>query len=50
MCERLKNFIYAYDDSSLYKKAFELLKLQGNRIAIAESITGGNIVANLIKK
>ncbi|MDD4211195.1 MAG: nicotinamide-nucleotide amidohydrolase family protein [Clostridia bacterium] len=49
MCERLKNFIYAYDDSSLYKKAFELLKLQGNRIAIAESITGGNIVANLIK-
>ena len=47
--ERLKNFLYASEDVSLYETAYSLLKSTNTTLAIAESITGGNIVANLIK-
>jgi nicotinamide-nucleotide amidase len=47
--ERLKNFIYATGDVSLYETAFNLLKSTNTTLAIAESVTGGNIIANLIK-
>jgi nicotinamide-nucleotide amidase len=46
---RLNNFIYAEYDESLFEVAFSLLKQNNMTIAVAESITGGNIVSNLIK-
>ncbi|MGD9900944.1 MAG: nicotinamide-nucleotide amidohydrolase family protein [Spirochaetales bacterium] len=47
--ERLKNFIYATSNLNIYEVAFNLLKINGIKLAVAESITGGNIVSNLIK-
>jgi len=47
--ERLKSFIYATSDKTIYECAYELIKEHNVRIATAESITGGNIVSSLIK-
>lgn len=48
--EEFSNFIYAESNISLEQTAFELLKLHNLKIAIAESVTGGEIVSSLIKK
>lgn len=47
--ERLKGFIYTAEDKSLYEVAYEKLKEYNIQLAVAESITGGSIVSNLIK-
>ena len=47
--ERLKSFIYTFEDKTLFEVAYEQLKLHSITLAIAESITGGNITSNLIK-
>ncbi len=46
--ERLNKYIYANEDVSIYKSALDLLKLQNKKIAIAECITGGNVMAGLL--
>lgn len=48
--EKFNRFIYAESNISLEETAFELLKLNNLKIAIAESITGGELVSSLIKK
>lgn len=47
--EKLNKYIYADSDISLVGQVYELLKLSKKRIAIAESVTGGNIVSTLVK-
>lgn len=47
---KLAKFIYATEDMSLYATVFNLLKLSKKKLAVAESVTGGNIVSNLIKE
>ncbi len=46
---KLSKFIYANEDISIYKTAFSLLQAGHKVISIAESITGGNVCAMLIK-
>lgn len=46
--ERLNKYIYANEDVSIYKSALDLLKLSNKKIAIAECITGGNVMAGLL--
>ncbi|MDY3659235.1 MAG: CinA family protein [Eubacteriales bacterium] len=48
--EKFSQFVYAETDLSLEETVFELLKLKKYKIATAESLTGGEIVASLIKK
>ena len=48
--EKLSQYIYAETDISLEETVFELLKMRKLTLATAESITGGQIVSNLIKK
>jgi nicotinamide-nucleotide amidase len=47
--ERFSKYVYAEADISLEQTAFELLKLNGIKLATAESITGGNLIGSLIK-
>ena len=47
--EKLNKFIYASEDVSLSTRVFELLKLTGKTLAIAEDITGGNVSLHLMK-
>lgn len=49
LIKRLSANIFAVEDLSIYEIAFYLLKANKKTLAIAESITGGNIAANLIK-
>lgn len=48
--ERLGKYIYADEETSLIGRAYDLLELGRKKIAIAETITGGNISASLLKK
>lgn len=47
--ERLNNFIYAEEDLSLPEALFHLLKVNGLKLAVAESITAGNVCATFVK-
>ncbi|MDD4110113.1 MAG: CinA family protein [Clostridia bacterium] len=47
--EKFSKYIYAESNISLEQTAFELLKLSNLKLAIAESITGGEIVSSFIK-
>lgn len=47
---KLSKFIYATEDMSLYSTVFNLLKLSKKKLAVGESVTGGNIVSNLVKE
>ena len=47
--ERLSNFIYAEENISLPEALFQLLKFNGLKLAVAESITAGNICATFVK-
>jgi|GEM_PF-266819 nicotinamide-nucleotide amidase len=49
LTDRIKNYIYALNDQSIYEKASQIIKSNQTKIAIAESITGGNIASNLVK-
>ena len=46
--DKLKKYIYANEDISIFRNAYDLLKLSNKRLAIAESITNGNIVNNFL--
>ena len=48
--ERLGKYIYADEETSLIKRTYELLELSKKKVAIAETITGGNISASLLKQ
>lgn len=48
--ERLGKYIYADEETSLIGRAYDLLSLSRKKIAIAETITGGNISASLLKQ
>ena len=45
----LKDGIYAEFDTTLGERLFDLLKLKNKTLSVAESFTGGRIVAELIK-
>ena len=45
----LKDDIYAESDESLSERLFDILKLKRLRLAVAESFTGGRVVADVIK-
>ena len=45
----LKENIYAEFDTSLAERLFDLLKLKKVKISVAESFTGGRVVADIIK-
>ena len=46
--ERLAKYIYADEDIKLENRAFELLKIYNKTLAIAETVSGGNIAENFI--
>jgi nicotinamide-nucleotide amidase len=41
ICARVGQYLYGYNDTSIMKEAFSLLKKKGFSIACAESLTGG---------
>lgn len=45
----LKDEIYAEFNTSLGERLFDLLKLRGVKLAVAESFTGGRVVSEVIK-
>lgn len=47
--KKLSKFIYAEENISIYNVAYKLLSMTNKTLAIAESITGGNIASCLIK-
>ena len=47
VCNKLNKFIYSTEDISIYQLACDLLNLRGKTIALAETITYGNINKNL---
>ena len=49
MVGELKDEIYAEFDTSLGERLFDLLKLRGVRLSVAESFTGGRVVSEVIK-
>jgi molybdopterin-biosynthesis enzyme MoeA-like protein len=46
--ERLNKYIYADEETSLIKRAYDLLEVGNKKLAIAETITGGNISASFL--
>lgn len=48
--ERLNKYIYAEEEVSIVKRAIDLLAVNNKKLAVAETITGGNISTNLIKQ
>ena len=46
---RFKNEIYADEDVSVEQRFFDILKLSKRRVRFAESMTGGNICATVVK-
>ncbi len=49
IADGLKDYIYAIDDTPLNRRVYELLKLRGSRLSIAESFTGGGVAKRLIE-
>jgi len=45
----LNDFVYAVDDTPLNERIYEILKLRGLKLGIAESFTGGGIAKTLIE-
>ncbi len=48
--ERLNKYIYAEEEVSIVTRAVDLLSIGNKKLAVAETITGGNISASLIKQ
>jgi nicotinamide-nucleotide amidase len=46
---KLSKFVYAEEDLSIFNVVFKLLSMTGQKIALAESVTGGNIASSIIK-
>ncbi len=49
LVDALNDFIYAVDDLALNECVFEMLKLRGMQLALAESFTGGGVASRLIE-
>lgn len=49
LAESLNEYIYAIDDTPLNRRIYELLKLRGLKLSIAESFTGGGIASRIIE-
>lgn len=47
--ERLNKYIYAGEEVSIVQRAVDLLTIGNRKLAVAETITGGNISTSLIK-
>lgn len=47
--ERLNKYIYAGEEVSIVQRAVDLLNIGSRKLAVAETITGGNISTSLIK-
>lgn len=47
--KKLSKFIYAEENISIYNVAYKLLSMTNKTLAVAESVTGGNIVSSIIK-
>lgn len=45
----LNDYIYAVEDTPLNERVFEILKLRGLKLGIAESFTGGGVAKKLIE-
>ena len=45
----LNDFVYAIDDTPLNRRIYELLKLRGAKLSVAESFTGGGVASKLIE-
>lgn len=45
----LNDYVYAIDDTPLNKRVYELLKLRGQKLSVAESFTGGGVASSLIE-
>ena len=45
----LNDFIYAVDDTPLNERIFEMLKLRGLKLGVAESFTGGGVAQKLVE-
>lgn len=45
----LNDYLYAVDDTPLNERIFEILKLRGLRLSLAESFTGGGVAKRLIE-
>ena len=45
----LNDYIYAIDDTPLNRRVYELLKLRGQKLSLAESFTGGGVASALIE-
>ncbi len=48
--ERLNKYIYAEEEVSIVQRAVDLLNIGSRKLAVAETITGGNISTSLIKQ
>lgn len=49
VAEALDDFTYAVDDTPLNRRVYELLKLRGLKLSVAESFTGGGVASRLIE-
>ena len=46
---RLADYVYAIDDTPLNRRVYELLKLRGLKLSVAESFTGGGVAKKIIE-
>ena len=49
LVEKLNEYIYSLDDSTLAERLYQLLKLRRMKISVAESFTGGGIAKKLVE-
>ena len=47
--ESLHDYTYAVDDTPLNRRIYEMLKLRGMKLSVAESFTGGGVAKKLIE-
>ncbi len=47
--ESLNDYTYAVDDTPLHRRIYEMLKLRGMKLSVAESFTGGGVAKKLIE-
>ena len=47
--EALNEYTYAVDDTPLNRRIYEMLKLRGMKLSVAESFTGGGVAKKLIE-
>ena len=47
--ESLNDYTYAVDDTPLNRRIYEMLKLRGMKLSVAESFTGGGVAKKLIE-